>query len=123
MSAKGRVTNLDEYHVAIDEATDDAEKPQVVIGGKTFYLAAELPLALIKYLQAGDFAGAARALFGSSTDDAIEAGLRYKDFDRIAADSYGITVGESQASAGSSRTGGAKSRRTSSTSTDSTLES
>ena len=116
--SKGRVTNLDEYHVAVDEAVDEAERPQILVGGKTFYMPAELPLSLAKCLREGDFEGAASGLFGAFADEAIKAGLRYKDFDRIAEDSYGLKAGESKASAGSSRTGGVKSRRTSSITTE-----
>lgn len=93
---KGRVVNLDEYRVAAGEDV----LPQVVLGGKTYTLPAELPLLIVVSIRDGDLEGAVRGLFGKSTKAVLDAGLSVKDLDRIAKDAYGLTSGESVASPG-----------------------
>ena len=113
-----RTVNLDEYRIA---AAEDGQ-PSVVFGGITYLLPAELPISIVVAIKSEDIEGAVRGLFGPAAGEVLAAGLSVQDLDRIAKQCYGMSSGESQASAGSSKTGGATSRRKSSTSTKLTHE-
>jgi hypothetical protein len=108
-----RTVNLDEYRIA---AAEDGN-PTVVFGGKTYELPAELPISIVVAIRGEDIEGAVRGLFGAAAADVLNAGLSVQDLDRIAKNCYGLSSGESQASAGSPKTGGATSRRKSNTGT------
>lgn len=108
-----RTVNLDEYRIA---AAEDGN-PTVVFGGKTYELPAELPISIVVAIKGEDIEGAVRGLFGSKADEVLTTGLSIQDLDRIAKVCYGLSPGESQASAGSPSTGGATSRRKSNTGT------
>lgn len=93
-----RTADLDAYRHAVAEA--DGEAPRVVLGGETFVLPTELPYGVAVYLRRGEPDKAYETLFGDKFDAVLKAGLTVKDLDRIASDCYGLTVGESEASAG-----------------------
>lgn len=93
-----RTVNLDEFRVAATEANGGG--PEVILGGTSYELPAELPLAVVIAIRDGDWSLVARVLFGEWASQALEAGLSTEDLNRIARGAYGLGSGESAASPG-----------------------
>lgn len=96
----------------------------VVLGGEEFELPNELSLDLAALITAGDLMGAVVALVGEDHADRFNACRpSMEDVVELFTElgpAYGLTVGESVASDGSSKNGSSRSRPTSSASTGST---
>jgi hypothetical protein len=91
-----RVVNLDEARIASEED----KVRQVVFGGTTYDLPAELPISVVIAITDQDIGEAVRGLFGIQAKAVLEAGLSVDDLNRIAEQVYGLGQGESAASPG-----------------------
>lgn len=91
-----RSVNLDEAKLAAAEG----DTPEATIGGKTYQLPVELPIDVVIDIKNEDVAAVLRTLFGDHADEVRKAGFSVQDLDRVARGAYGLSQGESEASAG-----------------------
>lgn len=89
MTGKRRTVDLDAARVARAEETGGTF--DVVLGGKTFTLPAELPLEVATRFSVGDLRGACEALVGADhVEDFMATGLSDKDLETLVDQGYGL---------------------------------
>jgi len=110
MSGDNGVFDLD----AIRNAQADKLRVPLPVrfGGKVYQVARPLPISAISALIAGKLKEAVEVIFGEHASEVLAAGLDFEDVKSLTDELLG-GQGERLASAGSSPTGGSKSRRTS----------
>lgn len=105
--------DLDQRH-----AEHVGDPKPVRLGGVVYDLPPRMPLLVAVWLDRGDWDKALGVLFGDENVDTVAALLDKDDLIAINRELYGGDTGESQASSGSSKTNGARSKRTSAGATE-----
>ncbi len=103
--------DLDAARAARSEA--EKEDRTVIFGGEEFTVGPMVPLAVIEAMAQGMLATAARELFGDEADRFFAHRPDDRDLVVLLEHLAGQPVGNSSASGGSSRSNGARSKRTS----------
>lgn len=93
MTGKRRTIDLDAARVARAEETGGTF--DVVLGGETFELPAEMPLEVATRFSTGDLRGACEILVGPDQVEAfMSTGLSDKDLEALVEQGYGLTSPE-----------------------------